>query len=82
MCGIFGFYSLQNKKVDKVKFNESLLQQIHRGPDFQQCKYFVEETIALGHVRLSIIDLNSNANQPLKAKHYQIVFNGEIYNYV
>ncbi|OQP66880.1 hypothetical protein A3860_00485 [Niastella vici] len=53
----------------------------HRGPDADG--FFTNDTIALGHRRLSIIDLSSSANQPI-ADHtgrYLIIFNGEIYNY-
>lgn len=82
MCGIFGYYSFNNEIVDKIKFNASLLTIIHRGPDFQQSKFYNNDTIALGHVRLSIIDPSPSANQPMKVNDYQIVFNGEIYNYI
>src|SRR5580698_3379750 len=53
----------------------------HRGPDAEAC--WVEDNIALGHRRLSIIDLSAAANQPFidVSGRYVIVFNGEIYNY-
>lgn len=53
----------------------------HRGPDADAC--WVEDNIALGHRRLSIIDLSAAANQPFidVSGRYVIVFNGEIYNY-
>ena len=40
--------------------------------------------IALGHKRLSIIDLSEKANQPLcdSSGEYWIIFNGELYNYL
>ena len=53
----------------------------HRGPDDQGIMELTE--IALGHRRLSIIDLSANARQPMinvEQSHW-IVFNGEIYNY-
>jgi asparagine synthase (glutamine-hydrolysing) len=53
----------------------------HRGPD--AVGFYTNDSIALGHRRLSIIDLSTAANQPI-ADHtgrYQIIFNGEIYNY-
>ncbi len=57
----------------------------HRGPD--GLGVHVKDNIALGHARLSIIDLNSRSSQPflfesLNGKKYTIVFNGEIYNYI
>ena len=59
-----------------------LMVQHHRGPDFTG--KWLEEGVALGHNRLSIIDLSNNANQPFfdETKRYAIVFNGEIYNYI
>lgn len=53
----------------------------HRGPDAHSD--YVQGRVALGHRRLSIIDLSDAANQPF-ADHtgrYRIVFNGEIYNF-
>lgn len=53
----------------------------HRGPDAEG--FYVQEEIALGHRRLSIIDLSTAANQPFRdpTGRYILVFNGEIYNY-
>lgn len=55
----------------------------HRGQDFSGD--FSDEAIALAHNRLSIIDLEANANQPFSSPfcpHLVLVFNGEIYNYL
>ena len=54
----------------------------HRGPDADG--FFVEDEIALGHRRLSIIDLSSAANQPFidNSGRYVMVFNGEMYNFM
>lgn len=53
----------------------------HRGPNAEG--YFIEPGIALGHRRLSIIDLSTSADQPMidVSGRYVLVFNGEIYNY-
>lgn len=53
----------------------------HRGPDADGL--WAEGAMALGHRRLSIIDLSSAANQPFAdvSDRYRMVFNGEIYNY-
>lgn len=53
----------------------------HRGPD-ADC-FFAEGPVALGHRRLSIIDLSTAANQPFRdvSDRYVMVFNGEMYNY-
>lgn len=53
----------------------------HRGPDAEGV--YIDDGIALGHRRLSIIDLSDDANQPMTdaSGRYVLVFNGEIYNY-
>ncbi len=53
----------------------------HRGPDAEG--HYIDGPVALGHRRLSIIDLSDSANQPLwdADGRYVIVFNGEIYNF-
>ncbi len=82
MCGItgvFAFNEIGRFNLPNISLATETLE--HRGPDFQ--KVFVGDFVALGHRRLSIIDLNPNANQPMSAHdgRYQLVFNGEIYNY-
>lgn len=82
MCGItgvFAFNEIGRFNLPNISLATESLE--HRGPDFQ--KVFVGDFVALGHRRLSIIDLNPNANQPMSAHdgRYQLVFNGEIYNY-
>jgi len=81
MCGIVGLFSPTSEK----KFEQSLLlrmndSQTHRGPD--ESGIFIKPGIALGHRRLSIIDLSSG-QQPLYNEDHSVVvvFNGEIYNY-
>jgi asparagine synthase (glutamine-hydrolysing) len=56
----------------------------HRGPNAQNIFTNSSNTIALGHTRLSIIDLSTSANQPFHSGNgrYTIVFNGEIYNFL
>lgn len=82
MCGIFGFYSFNQTRVDRGRFESSLLKMIHRGPDAQNALYLSDDRIALGHVRLSIIDLSTKANQPMQVGKYTVIFNGELYNYL
>lgn len=55
----------------------------HRGPDAQGIFITPDCTVALGHRRLSILDLSDSANQPMHSPDgaYVIVFNGEIYNF-
>ncbi len=79
MCGIVGFSS----RIDNA---EAVLEQMmdrirHRGPDAGG-KYLNGE-IALGHRRLSIIDITEQGDQPIfnEDRSMVLVFNGEIYNY-
>lgn len=79
MCGIVGFVS-QGK--NKQKELQKMMNRIkHRGPDGEGT--FIDHDFALGHVRLSILDLKGGS-QPMvnNDKRYTIVFNGEIYNYL
>ena len=79
MCGIAGY--LSDKKTTK-KILKAMTDRIeHRGPDAEG--FFLDNNCALGHRRLSIIDLNTG-NQPIynEDESIVIVFNGEIYNYV
>ena len=77
MCGILGVLGSYNKN----QVESMLSAQSHRGPD--AVGTFYDDSIALGHNRLSIIDLSSDANQPLYSNdnRFVLVFNGEIYNY-
>jgi asparagine synthase (glutamine-hydrolysing) len=81
MCGIFGFTTtgLQPDHSRSIlgKMSELLF---HRGPDGEGV--YVDETMALGHRRLSIIDL-STGDQPMQDWQHRFVvtFNGEIYNF-
>lgn len=62
---------------------ETMMQTIrHRGPDGEG--YWLDSHVALGHLRLSIIDLSLAGSQPMvdPATGNCIIFNGEIYNYV
>ena len=83
MCGIIGKVSLHNI-IDSEQFMNQVQSLKHRGPDNQGIWLSRDKRIALGHCRLSIIDLNENANQPMSddSKRYVLVFNGEIYNYL
>ncbi|MDA9973210.1 asparagine synthase (glutamine-hydrolyzing), partial [Candidatus Pelagibacter ubique] len=82
MCGISAWFS--EKTILIKDFNNFRDSVAHRGPDNSQTKIYKYDNkfVALGHRRLSIIDLNDKANQPMSYGSYQIVFNGEIYNYL
>ena len=79
MCGILLAYG--GPVIDRKKFNVARDTLIHRGPDAQQSVFLEQGTLALGHTRLSIIDLSNRANQPMQSGSLWVTFNGEIYNY-
>lgn len=82
MCGLAAiFYTKPNPTSDQaIRKMTDLLA--HRGPDAEG--FYMDETVALGHRRLSIIDLSPLGAQPMwdVEGRYVVVFNGEIYNYV
>lgn len=86
MCGIAGLVDI------KQQFGKQILHDIvvamrdsltHRGPDDAGIWINDEATCALGHRRLSIIDLSPDARQPMGNEDgaVQVTFNGEIYNF-
>ncbi|MHA4808329.1 asparagine synthase (glutamine-hydrolyzing) [Flavitalea flava] len=81
MCGISGIVSKVNSRGLSAIIRNVNNAMSHRGPDADG--FFEEDGIALGHRRLSILDLSSAANQPFadNSGRYVMVFNGEIYNF-
>ena len=81
MCGIAGFWNKKNQPASKAELKQMCDAIVHRGPDAYG--YFVDESIALGHRRLSILDLSEHANQPYQSDcgKFILVFNGEIFNF-
>lgn len=84
MCGIVGYKSKNNLKIDKNKLVKSIL---HRGPDSQN--FFeikknnqIKNSIFLGFARLAILDRKNRSNQPFSFKNLVLCFNGEIYNFI
>ncbi len=82
MCGIIA-YASNNKSTNSVEFNNARDTLIHRGPDGYSSDFFNNNHIALGHRRLSIIDLSDKGKQPMsnEDKSIWLTFNGEIYNF-
>ena len=79
MCGIVGF---TNKIDDASAVLEKMMDRIrHRGPD--SGGQYVDDDIAMGFRRLSIIDLSDTGSQPIfnEDKSMVLTFNGEIYNF-
>lgn len=81
MCGINGIYGLNDPIAAKQKIAAMNTSMKHRGPDDEGI--FLSDKIALGHRRLSIIDLSPAGHQPMQSllERYTIVYNGELYNY-
>ncbi len=81
MCGIAGFCNFKGNKESNI---ERMKRRIyHRGPDAEGAYISEDGQVVLGHRRLAIVDLSENGAQPM-ASHsgrFEIVFNGEIYNY-
>lgn len=82
MCGINGIFLLNQQKLNLtssiLKMNSAIN---YRGPD--NTNFISQKFFALGHNRLSIIDLDERSNQPMRDDDgsLYIVFNGEIYNF-
>ena len=78
MCGINGIISKDKNKEKIIK--EMNKKIIHRGPDAEGI--YIDNYVALGHRRLSIIDLKGG-NQPIynEDESILIIYNGEVYNY-
>ncbi len=81
MCGIAGIVSTLDPSGKDKAIRQMARAIAHRGPDAEGV--FLNGDIALAHLRLSIIDLSEEANQPFWSadKRYALIFNGEVYNY-
>ncbi len=80
MCGIAGILRFDGSSVSPEEIKKMTNEMAHRGPDGEG--YFVSQNIALGHRRLSIIDIETG-KQPMtnEDKSVWITYNGELYNY-
>ena len=85
MCGITGALSFNSSDflITESYINKMRDTMSHRGPDGVGVWLDSSCKVGFGHRRLSIIDLSSNANQPMynEDESVSIVFNGEIYNH-
>jgi asparagine synthase (glutamine-hydrolysing) len=83
MCGIIGAIS-SKKLIDRAELQRAADAIKHRGPDAEGIWFSDDGCIGLAHRRLSVIDLQASANQPMisEDKSAVIVFNGEIYNFL
>lgn len=86
MCGITGFLwpPGQTQGQDAVQSVHAMMTAIaHRGPDSQGNWIDDEAGVALGHLRLAILDLTAAGHQPMASAsgRWQLAYNGEIYNH-
>ena len=86
MCGFLSVYFKNNSSLNSNNLiNRNFKKFSHRGPDNTNIEKISidDNTLFIGHHRLSIIDLNQRSNQPMNSKdsRYKIIFNGEIYNH-
>ncbi len=84
MCGIAGFWSTRLDDATAVQTLRGMTDAlVHRGPDDSGAWCDPDTGIALGHRRLSIVDLSPLGHQPMASagQRFQIAFNGEIYNF-
>ena len=85
MCGIAGIYVQTGRQqhVEEQELKTMLRTMPHRGPDASGI-WCAAEGIGLAHVRLAIIDLRPESNQPFISSDDDIImtYNGEIYNYL
>lgn len=82
MCGIAGFIDPDSRSCES-RLKQMLARLVHRGPDDEGLWTDMRAGIALGHRRLSILDLSPLGHQPMRSscQRYVIAFNGEIYNW-
>jgi len=83
MCGINGFISKNKLKDAPARIQKMNQALYHRGPDAGGIYELIPGQAYIGQRRLSIIDLDDRANQPMLSagRRSAIAFNGEIYNY-
>ena len=81
MCGILGWAS--QREIDEKVFRQALDSLRHRGPDDEGVYWNPDRRVALGHRRLSIIDLSPGGRQPMTNEDgtLWVTYNGEIYNH-
>ena len=86
MCGIAGIFAFDpnSPQINRDELGRTSGYIVSRGPDANGSWHTSDNSVALAHRRLSIIDLDVKANQPMvcASSGLTIVFNGEIYNYL
>ena len=86
MCGISGFIDTSTRQTaDGLRevAERMTAALVHRGPDDQGVWVDAKSGVALGHRRLSVVDLSSSGRQPMVSSsgRFVMVYNGEVYNH-
>ena len=79
MCGFCGLYGLEASDSVRDTLTRMTETLVHRGPDARGL--FLGDGVALGHTRLSIIDLSETGAQPMTVGSVTVTYNGECYNF-
>jgi asparagine synthase (glutamine-hydrolysing) len=81
VCGLVGILRRDGEDADATRIDRMLAPMLHRGPDGRGC--WAENEVALGHLRLSILDLSDHAHQPIATAGGEgvLAYNGEVYNF-
>jgi asparagine synthase (glutamine-hydrolysing) len=82
MCGIAGIFNFNKEPISHATIKSMIDIIAHRGPDGEGI--YIDDYLALGHKRLSILDVTPSGSQPMASKNGEwiIIFNGCIYNYL
>ncbi len=81
MCGIFGMFTKAGTLPTRERAAAALARLAHRGPDAHGLWHRPDVGLALGQVRLAILDLDPRSDQPFHGPDCVLVFNGEIFNF-
>ncbi len=81
MCGLCGIADFSGRALDRQVIERMTATLAHRGPDDRGL--YTSANVALGHTRLSIIDLSAAGHQPMRSQDGTcvMVLNGEVYNF-
>jgi asparagine synthase (glutamine-hydrolysing) len=85
MCGISGLVTIDGRPAGSMDASLDVLSKLiaHRGPDGQGVWTSPSQNCGFAHRRLAIIDLSTQALQPMKGDDGSVIcYNGEIYNYL
>ena len=81
MCGVAGILRTDGAAADAAAVRRMAQTLHHRGPD--DSGVYAQGPVALGHTRLSVLDLSARGGQPMRSEdgRFVLAYNGEIYNF-